>query len=93
MSLIMTIITGVRILTSTEYVEMIRQKDNKEKEAAELKQKRKEEKEQRRAEKEREQERKRKEREEKKEQNGRKRPCQSSSEGELSSDERKEERA
>ena len=36
-------ITGVRVLTSNEYVEMMREKDRKEKEAAEQKQKRKEE--------------------------------------------------
>ena len=36
-------ITGVRVLTSNEYVEMMREKDRKEKEAAEQMQKRKEE--------------------------------------------------
>ena len=58
-------ITGVRVLTSNEYVEMMKQKDIKEKETTEMKQKRKE-REQRRVEKEQEQSRKRKEREEKK---------------------------
>ena len=74
-------ITGVRVLTSNEYVEMMKQKDIKEKETAEMKQKRKEEREQRRVEKEQEQSRKRKEREEKKGK-GKKHRRQSSSEDE-----------
>lgn len=61
-------ITGVRVLTSNEYTEMMREKDRREKEAAEMKQIRKEEREQKRLEKEQEKERKRKEREEKKKQ-------------------------
>ena len=61
-------ITGVRVLTSNEYTEMMRVKDRREKEAAEMKQTRKEEREQKRLEKEQERESKRKEREEKKKQ-------------------------
>ena len=38
-------ITGVRVLTSNDYMEMMREKDRKVKEAAELKQRRKEERE------------------------------------------------
>ena len=62
-------ITGVRVLTSNEYTEMMRVKDRREKEVAEMKQTRKEEREQKRLEKEQERERKRKEREEKAKQN------------------------
>ena len=47
-------ITGVRVLTSNEYTEMMREKDRREKEAAEMKQKEKEEREQKRLEKEQE---------------------------------------
>ena len=57
-------ITGVRVLTSNEYVQMVREKDRKEKEAAEKR--RKEAREQKRVEKEQQKERKRKEREKKK---------------------------
>ena len=59
-------ITGVRVLTSEDYVKMVREKEKKEKDAAEQKQKRKEERELKKMEKEKEQERKRKEREAKK---------------------------
>jgi hypothetical protein len=45
-------ITGVRVLTSNEYTEMIREKHRKEKEATEMKQKRKEERKQKMVEKE-----------------------------------------
>ena len=61
-------ITGVGVLTSNKYTEMMRVKDRREKEAAEMKQTRKEERKQKRLEKEQERERKRKEREEKKKQ-------------------------
>jgi len=61
-------ITGVRVLTSNEYVEIMREKDKKEKEAAELKKRRKEERELKKMEREKELERKKKEREEKKKQ-------------------------
>ena len=57
-------VTGVGVLTSNKSVEMIREKDRKVKEAAEMKQRRKEEREQKRVEKEQQRERKRKEREE-----------------------------
>lgn len=78
-------ITGVRVLTANDYVEMMREKDRKAKETAELKQKRKEERGLRKVEKEREQERKKKEREEKKQKGsgqgkGRKQQRHSSSE-------------
>ena len=63
----------MRVLTSNDYVEMVREKDKKEKEAAELKMKCKEERELKRIEKEKERERKKKEREEKKKQKGNKR--------------------
>ena len=63
----------MRVLTSNDYVEMLREKDKKEKEAAELKMKRKEERELKIIEKEKERERKKKEREEKKKQKGNKR--------------------
>ena len=56
-------ITGVRVLTSDEYVQMVREKDRKEKEAAEKR--RKKEREQKTVE-EQQKERKRKEREKKK---------------------------
>ena len=59
-------ITGVRVLTSNEYVEMIREKDRKKKEASEMKQRRKEEREHKKMEKEKERERKKVERGEKK---------------------------
>ena len=85
-------ITGVRVLTSNE---MMREKDRKGKEAAEMKQRRKEEREQRRVEKEQQRERKRKEREDKKKQGegcrtkgkGRKHAHHSSSEDEPHEDE------
>ena len=51
-------ITGVRVLTANEYVDMVREKDKRKKEAEELKQKRKEERELKRVEKEKERERK-----------------------------------
>ena len=51
-------ITGVQVLTSNEYVEMVKEKDRKEKEASEMKQRRKEERERKKMEKEKEQERK-----------------------------------
>ena len=55
-------ITGVQVLTSNEYVEMMREKDRKEKEASEMKQQRKEERERNKMEKEKERERKKVER-------------------------------
>ena len=58
-------ITGVRVLTSNDYVEIMKEKDRKVKEAAELKQKRKEERELKKIEKEKEREQKKKELEEK----------------------------
>ena len=58
-------ITGVRVLTSNDYVEIMKEKDRKVKEAAELKQKRKEERELKKIEKEKECEQKKKELEEK----------------------------
>ena len=61
-------ITGVRVLTSNEYTEMMRVKHRREKEVAEMKQTRKEEREHKRLKKEQKRERKRKEREEKKKQ-------------------------
>ena len=61
-------ITGVRVLTSNEYTDMMRVKDRREKEVAEMKQTQKEEREHKRLKKEQERERKRKEREEKKKQ-------------------------
>ena len=57
--------TGVRVLTSNDYVEIMKEKDRKVKEAAELKQKRKEERELKKIEKEKEHEQKKKELEEK----------------------------
>ena len=54
------------MLTSNEYVEMVREKDRKEKEASEMKQRRKEERERKKMEKEKERERKKAERGEKK---------------------------
>lgn len=75
-------ITGVRVLTSNEYVEMVKEKDRKEKEASEMKQRRKEERERKKMEKEKEQERKKAEREEKKKGRGKgkgKRPLRYSS--------------
>ena len=74
-------ITGVRVLTSNEYVEMIREKDRKKKEASEMKQRRKEEREHKKMEKEKERERKKVERGEKKKVRGKgkgKRPLQCS---------------
>ena len=74
-------ITGVSVLTSNEYVEIMREKEKKEKEAAELKKKWKEKRELKKIVREKELERKKKEREEKKKQNenkwgkGRKRRC------------------
>ena len=58
-------ITGVRVLTSNDYVEIMKEKDRKVKEAAELKQKRKEERELKKIKKEKEREQKKKELEEK----------------------------
>ena len=60
-------IVKARVLTENEYVEMMKEKDRKEKETEELKQKRKEEREKKRKEREKVQEEKRKERERKKE--------------------------
>ena len=65
-------ITGVRVLTSNDYREMIREKERKGKEAAELKQKKKEERERKKLQKEQEREMKKKEREKKKQGNNRK---------------------
>ena len=65
-------ITGVRIFMSNEYTEIMRVKDRREKEVAEMKQTQKEEREHKRLKKEQERERKRKEREEKKKQRKRK---------------------
>ena len=65
--------TGVIVLTSNKYTEMMKESDRKEKEAAEMKHKQKEEREQRKLEKEQEKERKRKEREKKKGDSGRQR--------------------
>ena len=56
-------ITGVRVLTSNDYVERMKEKERKEREAAEQKQKRKEEREMKKIEREKECERKKKQRE------------------------------
>ena len=75
-------ITGVRVLTSNEYVEIMREKDRKEKEASEKKQRQKEERQRKKMEKEKEQERKKAEREERRKGRGKgkgKRPLQYSS--------------
>ena len=65
-------ITGVRVLTSNEYVEMMREKDMKEKEAAEQRQKRKEERESKKREREKEEEKRQRRRK------GKKRQCRTS---------------
>ena len=81
-------ITGVRVLTSNDYLEMMKEKERKEREAAEQKQKQKEEREMKKIEREKERERKKKQREKDggKRGKGKKRQRQSSSDEDSASD-------
>ena len=74
-------ITKARVLTAKEYVEMMEEKEKKEKEAAELKQKRKEEREQKKLEREKEKERKKQEMEQKKQEREKKEVRERTGEG------------